>query len=193
MSDPILPARSSAVPPASLALLAEAHRARVAAGSRLRARDAAAALGATEAALLAAGALGPVTRLRPDWLDLLRGLTPLGRVMALTRNDLAVHERKGTYERVEATGHALLVLGPDIDLRLFPRGWAHAYALGGERPSLQIFAADGSAVHKVYATDDTDRAGWDALVAGFADPAAIDPPIPLPAAVEPGAEAAVDA
>ncbi|WP_159994154.1 hemin-degrading factor [Roseomonas sp. 18066] len=185
MSDPI--------PPASLAALAAAHRAQVEAGSRLRARDAAQALGASEAALVASGALGEATPLRPDWLDLLRGLTPLGRVMALTRNALAVHERKGVYESVEPTGHALLVLGPDIDLRLFPRGWAHAYALGGERPSIQIFANDGSAVHKVYATEGTDRAGWDALVAAFAAPDAAEPPIALPPAVESGAETPVDA
>ncbi|WP_419899067.1 hemin-degrading factor [Roseomonas sp. USHLN139] len=180
------------VPPDSLARLAAAYQALRDGGSRLRPRDAAAALGVTEAALLASGALGPVTRLRPDWLALLRGLAPLGRVMALTRNALAVHERQGVYERVEPAGAALLVLGPEIDLRLFPRGWGQAYALQGERPSLQIFAADGSAVHKVYATEATDRAAWAALVAAFADPATDAPPIAAPSAAAPPDETQSD-
>ena len=161
---------------------------------RLRARDAALALGSTEAALLASGALGEATPLRPDWLALFQALPPLGRLMALTRNDHAVHERLGSYQGIETTGHALLVLGPDIDLRLFPGQWRHAFALAGERPSVQIFAADGSAVHKIYATDSTDRAAWDATIASLALETPGAPPLatpPAPAAAKP--EAAIDA
>ena len=52
----------------------------------------------------------------------------------------------------------------EIDLRLFLRHWAFGYALdedtrSGPRRSLQFFDASGTAVHKVYATAATDRAG----------------------------------
>jgi putative hemin transport protein len=121
-------------------------------GRMLRARDAALRLGTTEAALVACGALGPVRSLRPGWAALIGALPRAGRVMALTRNEYAVHERHGTYIDVSSGPGHILVLGPDIDLRLFPGSWANAYALGGERPSIQIFDNEGVAVHKVYAT-----------------------------------------
>lgn len=135
---------------------------------RLRIRDAAASLGTTEAALVAAGAEGPVALIRRDWPALIGALPRLGRVMALTRNEHAVHERHGTYGGVSAGPGHILVLGPEIDLRLFPGAWANAYALGGERPSIQVFDKDGEAVHKVFATEATDRDAWAALVADFA-------------------------
>ncbi len=157
---------------------------------RLRARDAATALGTTEAALVASGAVGPVTPLKADWVALFSALPALGRLMALTRNDHAVHERRGVYHAPQGGEHAMIVLGPDIDLRLFHKNWTHAYALGGDRPSLQIFARDGSAAHKIYATEETDRAAWDAMVAALAGPA--DPPPMQPAPRETKAETEVD-
>ena len=159
----------------------------------LRARDAATQLGTTEAALVACGATGAATPLRADWPALIGAMPRAGRVMALTRNAHAVHERHGTYTDVSSGPGHIMVLGPDIDLRLFPRRWAHAYALGGERPSIQVFDADGVAVHKVFATDATDRAGWDALVADFAIDAAPPPPDAAPAPATPKAERDVDA
>lgn len=160
----------------------------------LRARDAAARLGTTEAALVAAGATGPAMPLRRDWPALLAALPRVGRVMALTRNEHAVHERHGAYLDVSSGPGHILVLGPDIDLRLFPGRWAHAYALGGERPSLQIFDRDGVAVHKVFAVaGETGMAAWSALVDGFADPGAPAPP-ERPSSPQPeAAEAVVDA
>lgn len=159
----------------------------------LRARDAAERLGTTEAALVACSATGPATPLRPDWSGLVTGLRTLGSVMALTRNTHAVHERHGRYEDVSAGPSHILVLGPDIDLRLFPRRWAHAYALGGERPSLQIFDRDGEAAHKVFATAATDRVAWDRLVEDFASPAAASPPERVVPAALPEPEGLVDA
>jgi putative hemin transport protein len=160
----------------------------------LRARDAAARLSTTEAALVASGATGMATPLRPDWPALVAAFRALGPIMALTRNEFAVHERHGRFEEVSAGPGHILVLGPDIDLRLFPGRWAHAYALGGSRPSIQIFDRDGTAVHKVFAVEGrTDAAAWDKLVDGFAAPAAAAPP-ETPAAPEPPeAEGAVDA
>nr|WP_305123551.1 ChuX/HutX family heme-like substrate-binding protein [Roseomonas sp. GC11] len=158
----------------------------------MRARDAAARLGTTEAALLASGALGPVTPLRPDWGALFAAMPALGRVMALTRNEMAVHERYGTVRDVSAGPGHILVVGPEIDLRLFPGRWAHGFALGGERPSLQIFDRQGVAVFKLYAAEGTDRAAWSQLEKTFADPQAALPPAEPAAPEAPPAETAVD-
>lgn len=142
----------------------------------LRARDAAQKLGVTEGALVACGATGAATPLRTDWAALIGALPAAGRVMALTRNEHCVHERHGAYIDVSSGPGHILVLGPDIDLRLFPGSWAHAYALGGERPSIQIFDRSGEAVHKVFATEHTDRAGWDRIVRDFTAETAAAPP-----------------
>jgi putative hemin transport protein len=163
------------------------------AGGMLRARDAARRLGTTEAALVACGATGPARPLHPDWAALIGALPRAGRVMALTRNEHAVHERHGAYLDVSSGPGHILVLGPDIDLRLFPGRWAHVYAPGGERPSIQIFGRDGEAVHKVFATGATDRAAWEALVAEFAAEAAQPPPEAPPTAPETATEREVDA
>ncbi len=150
----------------------------------LRARDAARRLGTTEAALVALGLTGAATALRPDWPALFVALPGLGNVMALTRNEHAVHERHGTYLDVSTGPGHVLVLGPDIDLRLFPGRWSHAYALGGERPSLQIFDRDGEAAHKIFAVAGrTDMVAWNRLVAQLALADAPAPP-QLPAAAE---------
>jgi putative hemin transport protein len=175
--------REEALPVPSLAERFEELRR---AEPRLRARDAALRLGATEAALVACGATGPATPLRADWPALIAGFRRLGPVMALTRNDHAVHERHGCYEDVSAGPGHILVLGPDIDLRLFPGRWTHAFALGGERPSIQVFDRDGEAVHKVFAVEGrTDMAAWEELVAdragpGHALPAEVRPAVPTP-------------
>lgn len=145
-------------------------------GKPPRARDAAERLGITEAALVASGATGTATPLRPDWAALIGAMPKAGRIMALTRNEHAVHERKGRFEDVSSGPGHILVLGPDIDLRLFPRHWAHGYALVGERPSIQLFDRDGVAVHKVFATAGTDRDGWARIIADFAAAGAPLPP-----------------
>jgi putative hemin transport protein len=158
----------------------------------IRARDAAQRLAVSEGALAFSGALGPATRLAPDWPSLLPDLGTLGRVMALTRNDHAVHERHGAYEDISlGAGHAL-VLGPDIDLRIFLSRWAFALALGGGRPSLQFFDPEGAAVHKVYATEANDRAAWDAFVHRHAADGPV-PPEAAPPLRTPAADGAVDA
>lgn len=77
--------------------LTERYAALAAGQKTLRARDAAARLATTEAALVASGVTGAATALRPDWAALIQAVSSLGRVMALTRNDHAVHERHGRY------------------------------------------------------------------------------------------------
>jgi putative hemin transport protein len=172
--------------------LLERHQDLIRAAGPLRARDAAERLGVTEAALVACGATGPATPLRPDWAALIGALPRAGRVMALTRNDHAVHERHGSYLDVSSGPGHILVLGPDIDLRLFPGRWGHAYALDGVRPSIQVFDRDGVATHKVFATEATDRTRWNAIVAEFRADLAPPPP-EAPAAPGMEAEREVDA
>jgi putative hemin transport protein len=162
-----------------------------------RIRDAARALGSSEAALLATRNTGqadsPVVALASDFKELLQQVSTLGRVMALTRNDSVVHERKGPYLDVSFQGPMGLVLGEDIDLRLFMMHWQHGFAVRENgRRSLQFFAADGEALHKIYVLDgETDLAAYEALVERFR---AHDQPGALTTgpAPQPAAEAADD-
>jgi putative hemin transport protein len=133
-----------------------------------RIRDAAAQLGVSEAELVATSIGDTVTRLDGDFRELLKQVPTLGYVMALTRNDSVVHERKGKYLNVSFNGHIGLVLGEDIDLRLFMMHWKHGFAVSENgRQSLQFFAGDGEAVHKIYLTDQSNQDAYDALVATF--------------------------
>ncbi|WP_373980226.1 hemin-degrading factor [Achromobacter sp. JD417] len=136
----------------------------------LRARNLAQALGVSEAEWVAAGCGGvQATALIGTPQEIFRELGTLGEVMALTRNDWCVHERHGRYEDIQADGPVGLVLGPDIDLRVFFTAWKSAWSVEQDgRRSLQFFDGAGVAVHKVYRTDGTDAAAWDALVARFA-------------------------
>jgi putative hemin transport protein len=171
----------------------------------VRHRDAAARLGVSEGELIAAHAQAAqvpraphartapsnagagsglsAERLAPRWPAILRALPTLGEVMALTRNASCVHEKTGRYEDVQAEGDNAamgLVLGPDIDLRVFFRRWAHGFAVheGFADPgkpaqrSLQFFDASGTAVHKVFARPNTDLAAWHQLVQRFTADAA---------------------
>ncbi|WMD20445.1 ChuX/HutX family heme-like substrate-binding protein [Achromobacter seleniivolatilans] len=136
----------------------------------LRARNLAQTLGVSEAEWVAAGCAGvKATALHGVPQEIFRELGSLGEVMALTRNDWCVHERHGVYEGIQADGPVGLVLGPDIDLRVFFSAWKSAWAIEQDgRHSLQFFDGAGVAVHKVYRTDATNAAAWDALVAKFA-------------------------
>ncbi len=136
----------------------------------LRARNLAQALGVSEAEWVAAGCAGvKATELHGQPQAIFRELGTLGPVMALTRNDWCVHERHGAYLDIQADGPVGLVLGPDIDLRVFFSCWQSAWAVEQDgRHSLQFFDGAGVAVHKVYRTDATDVAAYDALVAKFA-------------------------
>ncbi len=151
-------------------------------GGSLRMRDAAAALGVPEAALLEGRrAGGTALRLaRPagpkGFGALLERLPQAGEVMALTRNAACVHELTGRFEAPAIEGAMGQVVG-EIDLRLFLRHWAFGYALdeetrSGRRRSLQFFDPSGTAVHKVYATAGTDAAAFERIVGDFADLAA---------------------
>lgn len=137
---------------------------------KLRARNLAQALEVSEAEWVAAECGGlKATALHGKPQEIFRELGTLGPVMALTRNDWCVHERHGVYEDIQADGPVGLVLGPDIDLRVFFTAWKSAWAVEQDgRHSLQFFDGAGVAVHKVYRTEATDAAAYDALVAKFA-------------------------
>jgi len=130
---------------------------------KVRIRDAAKQLGVSEAELVATG--DDNIALKPEFQDILNEVSTLGYVMALTRNDYAVHERKGTYTKATFHGHVGLVANPDIDLRLFMNAWHFGFAVQeSDRRSLQFFDLDGEAVHKIYLTDRSDEAAYAALV-----------------------------
>ena len=122
----------------------------------LRIRNAAQILGVSEADLLATRLGDDVRLLEGDWKAFLKEVQRLGRVMALTRNDYVVHERKGVYNNVSFEGHVGLVLDPDIDLRLFMSQWHAAFYVqepgrgNAMRRSFQFFDTTGTAVHKIY-------------------------------------------
>lgn len=170
-----------------------------------RHRDIAERLGLPEGCLVAAHAeaFDPAEspmrarRLRPDWPALVAALEPLGEVMALTRNASCVHEKLGVYRHasVQGQGHVGLVLGGEIDLRVFYGRWAHGFAVeetqadGTLQQSLQFFDAQGVAIHKVFLKPQSDRAAFAALVERHADAqaeAALQPR--PPAAPEPARE-----
>lgn len=143
---------------------------------KLRERDLAAAIGVTEAHLVAAEVGAAATRISADPAQLIPHVCRMGEVMALTRNDSAVHERRGVYTGFHAGAHAAMVLGEEIDLRIFPRHWVHGFAIRreteqGVKRSIQVFDAAGDAVHKVHLGPLSDVAAFDAAVIALALPA----------------------
>lgn len=136
----------------------------------IRIRNAAQELGVSEAELLATKTGNGVTRLQPEFQNILKEVESLGYVMALTRNDSVVHERKGTYLNGQFHGPAMgLFVGDDIDLRIFFSCWKFAFAVeeesrGQVRKSLQFFAQDGEAVHKIYLTPKSNEEAYQTLV-----------------------------
>ena len=135
----------------------------------LRIRNAAEQLGVSEAELLATNVGEGVTVLRPEFANILTEVEQLGKVMALTRNDECVHERKGVYKNGDfSSPHAQLFVNEDIDLRIFQNHWKSAFGVvEGDRKSLQFFGKDGLALHKIYLTKDSNAEAFDAIVEKF--------------------------
>lgn len=143
---------------------------------KTRIRDAARSLNTTEGQLVAAFTGAGVTALQKDFRNILPRMPELGRVMVLTRNESCVIERKGAFEEVNVENkHAGIVLGKDIDLRMFLGQWVYGFALtdnetNGFKRSIQVFDAQGEAVIKIFAQPDTNIAAWEQLVADFSTP-----------------------
>lgn len=131
----------------------------------LRIRNAADKLGVSEAELLVTNVENGITVLKPEFAEILQEIEKLGKVMALTRNDECVHERKGVYLNPDFSNpHAQLFVGEDIDLRIFLNSWKFGFSvIEGDRKSLQFFGKDGLALHKIYLTKDSNEAEFDQL------------------------------
>jgi len=155
------------------ALEPAAIRAAQAENPKMRARDLSASLGIAEAHYVAAWCGDGTTRLKPDFNLIFPALEALGEVMALTRNDSAVHEKTGVYDKFHPGKHAAMMLGDAIDMRMFAKHWVHAFAVetrdgDSVRRSLQFFDAHGEAIHKVHSRAATNLDAWRDLVAAFA-------------------------
>ena len=155
------------------------------AGQNLRIRDAAHKLGVSEAQLLATGIGEHVTRLAGDLRDLMMRMGELGPVMALTRNEAAVHEKEGVYQNIAQGDQIGLVLGEAIDLRLLYDKWAFGYAVeertgSHTRHSFQFFDACGDAIHKIYLREGADTLAFEALCDAWAAPVQIPGETVLP-------------
>ena len=135
----------------------------------VRIRNAADQLGVSEAELLLTNVGEGVTVLKPEFTNILTEVEKLGKVMALTRNDECVHERKGIYQNGDfSSPHAQLFVGEDIDLRIFLNHWKFAVAVvEGDKKSIQFFGKDGLALHKIYLTKDSNEEAFQALVEQF--------------------------
>jgi len=136
---------------------------------KMRERELAQILDISEAELVAAHCGYGVTRIEPRVAEFLTGMKAVGTVMALTRNDGAVHEKIGIYENSHASEANAIVLGSEIDLRIFPSHWVHGFAVekhvdGEVRHSLQFFDKAGDAVHKVHLRPESNLEAYLALV-----------------------------
>ena len=135
----------------------------------VRARDAAGQLEVSEAELVASRIGDGVIRLNTLWEEMLPAVEAFGKVMALTRNEYAVHERKGVYSNGNIGKPHGIFVNPDIDLRLFMGGWTFAFAVeeetkAGLRRSLQFFDKSGTAIHKIYLVNDESLPAYEAYI-----------------------------
>jgi putative hemin transport protein len=168
---------------------------------RVRIRDGAKQLGSTEAGVLAAFAGSLVIRLDETRLrELWQRMPELGFVMVLTRNESCVHERKGIFEAVTMHGPKMgVVVGADIDLRMLFHCWAYGFAVfedaeAGFKQSFQIFDQQGTAIVKVFLTDQSNQDAYTNIVREFESAVQATELIPLPApAPHQYADATVDA
>ncbi|MGK5015194.1 hemin-degrading factor [Janthinobacterium sp. HLS12-2] len=166
---------------------------------KLQIRDAARALGVSEAQLLATNIGKGVTRLQADGnqpREIMRAALDLGLVQAITRNENGVIETTGVASKFKQAGDkseqadakqdpetearqrniAGGYLGGQIDLRFHFEHWKYAFAVeqagrdGKPTRSLQFFDANGTAVHKIYVRSDAGVAVYDKLAANFRMP-----------------------
>lgn len=127
---------------------------------RIRPREAALALGVSEAELMATMCGDGARRLSPPWAAIVEALASLGRVVAQTRTARAVLEQRGPHSA--AAG---------IDVRPAYDRWFVGYAGhdGGMR-QLAFYDRSGTAVHKVFVVDESRNDAWDALARRHAHP-----------------------
>ncbi|RFC63659.1 hemin-degrading factor [Fulvimarina endophytica] len=138
-----------------------------------RSRDLAREMGISEAELLSRHQGPEVTRLRAHAGDLVEALPALGEIMALTRNEGAVHEIVGTFAGISIAGPMGLVVAPPLDLRLFLNHWVHLFAVEipsedkDPRRSIQVFDKAGDAVIKIHLRPASDVSAFEAIRSRF--------------------------
>lgn len=137
--------------------------------AKMRERDIANMLNIKEAQLVAAHVGYGNTRLNCNMGKIFSELAGVGEVLALTRNESAVHEKTGVYDAYHAGKFASMVSNEQIDLRFFPKHFTHAFHVEKEtdhglKQSIQFFDAQGDAVHKVHTKPKTDMTAWSELV-----------------------------
>lgn len=145
------------------------------ANATTRPHDLAQTLGVPEGALVAALVGHGSVRIEALPGRLIPEVQKLGEVMALTRNRSCVIEKIGTYNDFTDGQHASMTTDAEIDLRMFPSQWRHAFAVerpgpDGPRRSIQVFDAAGDAVHKIHLRPESNATAFDALVAALAVP-----------------------
>ncbi|HIQ15430.1 MAG TPA: hemin-degrading factor [Leucothrix sp.] len=135
---------------------------------KVRIRDAATQLKTTELELVATSCGKGNTRLKPDFKNILERLEGLGSLMALTRSEHVVHEAHGIYQDMKVHGAVAMFFNPGIDTRFFLSKWFAVYAVNeNKRHSLQFFDNKGTAVHKVYVTDESNEKAYFVLIEEF--------------------------
>lgn len=141
---------------------------------KLRRRELAEQLEVSEAALIDCQCGLNSIRLKDDFAGIINNLESLGYIMSLTRNDSAVHERKGCYQNVSVKGPMGLVISDDrkIDLRIIVSRWATGYAVqetvkDGYRYSLQFFDQAGVAIQKIYLQAESNLEAYANLIEQF--------------------------
>lgn len=137
-----------------------------------RAREAAKQLGVSEAEYVALscgdGDAANRRLKREGFVAMLQALHQAGEVMALTRNEAVVMEHHGVYRNAVVKHNHVMFIEPEMDLRLKVTAWQYGFAVNENgRRSLQFFAADGQAAHKIYMTEASDREAYDKLVAQY--------------------------
>ncbi|MCC5916770.1 MAG: hypothetical protein JJU02_05520 [Cryomorphaceae bacterium] len=145
--------------------LAEKYEALIAKNPNLRIRDAADALGCSEAELLFYTGQGKLLDTTPT--ACIQTFEKMGHVMSLTRNQSCVLEHKGTFKKVDIHGQVATVIG-SIETRAFFHGWIHFFAVEfakGNRQmrSIQVFDRFGDAVTKVYLLEDENPEAYNLL------------------------------
>lgn len=126
-------------------------------------------IGISEAELLAVFCtVGKAEHLRVDVPLLLKQAPKLGEVLALTRNEYAVNEKKGHFQSIFEGKDVSLTLG-EIDLRIFQNNWKFGFVRemtihDRTVKSLQFFDVFGDAVFKLYPEKATNLTEWDKLI-----------------------------
>lgn len=146
----------------------------------LRIRDAAEKLNVSELELLTLPSNAKnIVPLGTKWFELINSLEAAGPLVALSRNNFAVHEKAGSYAGLRGSENMGIIIQESIDLRLFFQQWKSGYSVKSDtcQDSLQFFGNDGAALHKIYCTEKTDKRAWQRTVLKYAEAGVTHPEV----------------